>query len=38
MILADTIHNLHNVEFPDVRDKFFKLFDPLFRRVNQLCQ
>lgn len=36
--LADAINALHNVEFPDTREKFFKLFDPLFRRVERLCQ
>lgn len=38
MILADAINKIHNVEFPDTREKFFKLFDPLFRRVERLCQ
>lgn len=38
MVVADTIHNLHNVEFLDTREKIFKLFDPLFRRVQKLCQ
>lgn len=38
MVLADAINKIHNVEFPDTREKFFKLFDPLFRRVERLCQ
>lgn len=38
VILADAINSLHNVEFPDTREKFFKLFDPLFRRTQSLCQ
>lgn len=38
MILAEAINNLHNVEFPDTREKFYKLFDPLFRRVQKICQ
>lgn len=38
IVLADAINNLHNVEFPDTREKFFKLFDPLFRRVERICQ
>lgn len=38
LIIADAINNIHNVEFIDVREKFFKLFDPLFRRPQKLCQ
>lgn len=38
MVLAEAINNLHNVEFPDTREKFYKLFDPLFRRVKRICQ
>lgn len=38
LVLAEAINNLHNVEFPDTREKFYKLFDPLFRRVEKLCQ
>lgn len=38
LILADAINNIHNVEFIDVREKFFKLFDPLFRRSQKICQ
>lgn len=38
MILGEAINNIHNVEFPDTREKFYKLFDPLFRRVERLCQ
>lgn len=38
MILADAINKIHNVEFPDTREKFFRLFDPLFRRVERICQ
>lgn len=38
IVLADAINSLHNIEFPDIREKFFKLFDPLFRKVERLCQ
>lgn len=36
--LSEAIHNIHNVEFVDTREKFYKLFDPLFRRVERLCR
>lgn len=38
VVIAEAINNLHNVEFPDTREKFYKLFDPLFRRVERLCR
>lgn len=38
IVLADALNHIHNVEFPDTREKFFKLFDPLFRRVERLCR
>lgn len=37
-VIADTINSLQNVEFPDIREKLYKLFDPLFRRVEKLCR
>lgn len=38
LVLSDAINSLHNIEFPDTREKFFRLFDPLFRRVEKLCR
>lgn len=38
VVLAEAINNIHNVEFVDTREKFYRLFDPLFRRVESLCR
>lgn len=38
IILADAINNIHNVEFPNIHEKIFKLLDPLFKHTNKVCQ